>query len=142
MKILPSDIRAPEVLRLFSAHDDFMIDFLGEDSVYYTRYSAGEKLQAVWVAYDGEAPVGCAAYRKKSRGVGELKRMFVKGEYRGRGISKALLTAVEEYARQRGDRALYLDTRVTLEPAMTLYRRAGFVEVARNGLYVELQKKL
>ncbi|MCL2298881.1 MAG: GNAT family N-acetyltransferase, partial [Firmicutes bacterium] len=122
--------------------DDFMVGFLGEDSVYYTRYSKKEKIKHIWVAYVDDTPVGCAAYRKKSQGVGEVKRMFVKPEYRGRGISKALLAAVENYARRRGDHTLHLGTRVTLEPAVTLYWHSGFVESLRNGFYVEMEKKL
>jgi len=35
-----------------------------------------------------------------------------------------------------------LGTRVTLEPALTLYRTSGFIEILRNGLYVEMQKKI
>jgi len=68
--------------------------------------------------------------------------MFVKSECRGRGISKTLLATVDEYARRRGDHTLHLGARITLEPAVTLYRHFGFVETLRNGLYVEMEKKL
>jgi len=142
VKIVPSSASAPGVVRLFAEQDDFMIGFLGEDSIYYTRYSKKEKIKNVWVAFCDDIPVGCAAYRKKSRGVGEVKRMFVRPEYRGRGISKALLAAVEEYARRRGDHTLHLGTRITLEPAVVLYRHSGFMETLRSGLYVEMEKKL
>jgi len=142
VKIALSGIAAPEVMELFSHHDDFMMDFLGKDSVYYTRYNASENIQKVWIAYSDDTPVGCIAYRKKSPGIGEVKRMFIRNEYRGRGISKALLTTIEEHARRCGDHTLYLDTRITLEPAMSLYRRFGFIEISRKGLYVELEKKL
>jgi len=142
MKIVSADVLSPEVIQLFSEHDDYMIDFLGEDSVYYTRYNPNENIQDVWAAYCDDTPVGCAAYRAKLPGVGELKRLFVKGPYRGRGISKSLLAAVETHAKKRGDHTLHLDTRITLEPAVSLYRRSGFVEVLNNGLYAELEKKL
>jgi len=35
-----------------------------------------------------------------------------------------------------------LSTRITLEPAIALYRHSGFFETLRNGLYVEMEKKL
>ena len=142
MRIILSSILSPEVLQLFSEHDDFIISFLGNDSIYYTRYSANENILNVWVAYCDDVPVGCVAYRIKSSGIGEVKRMFIKSECRGRGISKSLLAAVEEHAKKRGDHTLYLDTKATLEPAFSLYRRYGFVETSRNGLYVELEKKI
>jgi GNAT superfamily N-acetyltransferase len=142
MQIMPSSISSLEVIRLFTEYDDFIVDFLGEDSVYYTRYSGNESLQAVWIACCDGLPVGCVTYRAKSPGVGEVKRMFVKASHRGRGISKSLLTTVEQYAKERGDAKLYLDTRITLEPAVSLYRGFGFMELSRKGLYVEMEKQL
>lgn len=130
------------VLALFSEHDDFMIDFLGEDKKYYTRYSVEEKIENVWIAYDDALPAGCIAYRKKSDGVGEVKRLFLKKEYRGRGISKLLLSTVENYARAQGLNRLFLDTRITLEPAISLYEKSGFVIILKQGLYVQLEKEL
>ena len=46
------------MLALFSEHDDFIIDFLGEDKIYYTRYNSDEKIDSVWLAYDGIHPAG------------------------------------------------------------------------------------
>lgn len=142
MKIVFLDVISEEVIQLFSEQDDFMIDFLGDDSVYYTRFSKNENINNVWVAYMDDLPIGCVAYRKKSTDVGEVKRMFIKEEYRGCGISKLLLTMVEQHAKQCGDHTLHLSTRFTLEPAITLYRHSGFSETFRNGLYVEMEKKL
>ncbi len=67
MNIIPADVSDARVLRLFSEHDDFMVEFLGEDRVYYTRYSDEEKLERVWLACEDGKPVGCVAYRKKVR---------------------------------------------------------------------------
>ncbi len=142
MKIVLLDVISEEAIKLFSEQDDFMMDFLGADSVYYTRYSNNEKIKKVWLTYFDDLPIGCVAYRKKSSDVGEVKRMFIKREYRGRGISKSLLNVVEQYAKQSGDTILHLSTRITLEPAITLYRRSGFLEIFHDGLYVEMEKKL
>jgi putative acetyltransferase len=142
MKIAFLDVISEETIQLFSEQDDFMINFLDDDSVYYTRYSKNENIKNVWVAYYDDLPIGCVAYRKKSTDVGEVKRMFIKNEYRGRGISKSLLDMVEQHAKQCGDHTLHLSTRITLEPAITLYRHSGFFETFRNGLYVEMEKKL
>jgi len=70
MEIVIANVSAPEVIALFSEHDDFMIDFLGEDSIYYTRYSAKEKIKNVWMACCDDTSVGCVAYRKKIAGCG------------------------------------------------------------------------
>lgn len=136
------DVTDEMVLKLFSEHDDSMIDFLGEDQVYYTRYSENEMIEKVWVAFSDDFPIGCIAYRKKSEGTGEVKRLYIKEEYRGRGLSKKLLNTLENYAREQGCRTLFLDTRITLEPAFSLYRTFGFNIVFQQGLYIQMEKEL
>lgn len=131
-----------EILRLFSEHDDYMIDFLAEDRIYYSRYSENERLEAVWAAVIDGQTVGCAAYRTKENAVGEVKRVFVREEFRGKGISKRLMDAVEAHARKEKCEKLFLDTRITLEPAVSVYRKRGFEEVFRQGLYVQMEKRL
>ncbi len=142
MRIVSTDITNWDVLQLFSLHDDYMIEFLGEDKAYYTRYNESENIENCWIAYSDDSPIGCIAFRKKSDNVGEVKRLFIKSEYRGCGISKILLDTVECYAKEHGFHALFLDTRITLEPAVSIYRNFGFSIVFQQGLYIQMEKKL
>ena len=130
------------VLELFSEHDDFMIEFLGKDNHYYTRYTENENIENVWVVYEENLPAGCVAYRTKADGIGEVKRLFIRNEYRGKGISKELLNLLEKHAREQGCTKLFLDTRITLEPAVSLYRSFGFDITFQQGLYVQMRKEL
>jgi putative acetyltransferase len=59
----------------------------------------------------------------------EIKRMWVAAETRGRGISKALLAALEAIARETGIRTLRLETGIANHEALGLYERAGFVRI-------------
>ena len=142
MKIVSMSTTDREVLELFSEHDDYMIDFLGDDKWCYTRYSENENIESVWTAYLDNLPIGCIAYRKKSDEIGEVKRLFIKSEYRGNGISKKLLDTVESYAKEQGCHTLFLDTRITLEPAVSIYRNFGFSIVFQQGLYIQMEKNL
>lgn len=130
------------VLDLFSEHDDHMIEFLGDDKKYYTRYNESENIENVWVAYYDALPIGCIAYREKASETGEVKRLFIRSEYRGKGISKELLKTVESYAKEQGCHTLFLDTRITLEPAVSIYRSFGFNIVFQQGYYVQMEKKI
>lgn len=142
MKIALTDVSNLDVIQLFAEYDDYIMDFLGDDKVYYARYNSNEHIEAVWVAYCDDIPMGCVAFRKKTSEIGEVKRMFVKDEYRGRRISKCLLSILEKYAIDQNCNALYLDTRITLKPVVSLYRNFGFVETFLEGLYVQMEKKL
>lgn len=142
MSIDSMNITDEIVLKLFSEHDDHMIDFLGDDKLYYTRYNQNENIEKVWVVSSGNLPIGCIAYRKKADGAGEIKRLYIKEEYRGKGISKELLKTVECYAKEQGCHTLFLDTRITLEPAVSLYRSFGFSIVFQQGLYIQMEKTI
>jgi DNA-binding MarR family transcriptional regulator/GNAT superfamily N-acetyltransferase len=82
------------------------------------------------VARLGAEPVGCGALRFGADGVCELKRMWVARTARGMGLGRRLLGALEARAAEQGARILRLETNRTLTEAISLYRSAGFTEVA------------
>lgn len=139
MNIVSENASSAAVLKLFSEHDDFMQDFLGEDRSCYTRYTSAENIEKVWVAYLDNTEIGCVAYRRKSDDTGEVKRLFIRRKYRGWGISKALLGEVKRHAKAEGCTKLFLGTRITLEPAVSLYRSFGFEITFRQGLYIQME---
>ncbi len=81
--------------------------------------------------YDGE-PAGTAGVRMLDATTGELSRVFVRPELRGRGGAPVLLAAVEEAARGLGAGRLVLDTRSDLVEARALYARHGYRETAAH----------
>ena len=81
--------------------------------------------------------VGCGAVRRIEERTGEIKRMFVRPEERGRGLGRALLAALETEARALGIARLVLETGARQHEAMALYTRAGFSEVAPFGEYID-----
>jgi GNAT superfamily N-acetyltransferase len=80
--------------------------------------------------------VGCGAVRPLEAGVGEVKRMFVLPECRGRGIARQLLSALETAAAQLGFHTLRLETGTRQPEAIGLYESAGYVKVPPYGEYV------
>jgi GNAT superfamily N-acetyltransferase len=69
---------------------------------------------------------GCACLRKIDEDVGEVKRMYVRPEYRRRGIGRALLQAIIYEACQIGYSKLRLDSAPFAKEAQALYHSAGF----------------
>ena len=91
---------------------------------------------AFLVAYADGAPVGCGAVRLLDEHDAELKRMYVAPSVRGRGIGRALLSALESEARALGARRLVLETGIRQTAALALYRRANYVDIPPFGEYV------
>lgn len=85
-----------------------------------------------WSAWDGETPIGMGALRALDTRSGEVKSMRAVEAWRGRGVGHAVLDAIVAEARRRGYARLYLETGTTADyaPALSLYRRAGFVACA------------
>jgi GNAT superfamily N-acetyltransferase len=77
--------------------------------------------------YDGE-PAGMAGVRLRDAATGELKRVFVREDLRGKGGGARLLAAAESAARALGAERLVLDTRGDLVEARALYARHGYEE--------------
>ncbi|KGM09780.1 GCN5 family acetyltransferase [Cellulomonas bogoriensis 69B4 = DSM 16987] len=98
-----------------------------------------EMLVTVLVRVDGE-PAGCGSVRDASGygpGCGELKRMYVRPDLRGRGLSRLVLTRLEAEAVRRGVRRLVLETGVRQPESIGLYRSAGYTSIPRYGPYVD-----
>lgn len=72
---------------------------------------------------------GCACLRKIGEDVGEIKRMYVKPEFRKKGIGRSLLQAIIHEARQIGYSKIRLDTAPFAKEAQALYRSLGFQEI-------------
>lgn len=87
----------------------------------------------VWLARLGEDIVGCVALRKLTAipHSGEVKRLYVKLQHRGRGIAAALYEALETYARQHGCEFLYLDTTDEMVAAQKFYAALGYKPTPR-----------
>lgn len=90
-----------------------------------TRPPAGQFL----VVYAGSRPRGCGALKTLAPGIGELKRMWIHPELRGRGAGRRLLQALEDEAQALGFDTLRLDTHASLKEAIGLYRGAGYREI-------------
>ena len=77
---------------------------------------------------DGDL-AGCVGLRTLTPGIGEIKCLFVRPRFRGHGLGRRLLTAVEEAARERGHAHLRLDTMAELVEARSLYADAGYRDI-------------
>lgn len=74
---------------------------------------------------DGE-PAACGGLQTIAPGVGELKRMWVRDDWRGAGLGSRLLRHLEDQARALGHAIVRLDTNKALTEAISLYDRAGY----------------
>jgi GNAT superfamily N-acetyltransferase len=81
------------------------------------------------LAYVEDTPVGVACLKELEGTTGEVKRMYVRPEYRGRGIGKALMQKLIAEAAEIGYTCLRLDSARFMAEAHRLYSSMGFEEI-------------
>lgn len=86
--------------------------------------------------------VGCGAFRPHDSTTVEVKRMFVRPEFRGRGIARRIIEAIEREAQRRGYTRSILETAVRQPEAIALYQSCGYSEIAKFGPYVESERSV
>lgn len=154
-----AEIHSAESKRLLSAAKDlfleykkslpFDLDFQNFDEEIaglpgeYSRPNG-----CILVACIGEAAAGCVALRKLETDVCEMKRLYVRPEFREQGFGRKLAEAVIDGARKIGYGRMRLDTVSSMTEAIGIYKALGFREIPQyrlnplpNAMFFEIDLK-
>jgi putative acetyltransferase len=92
---------------------------------------------AFFVIYHDDAPAGCGGIQLLGTDYGELKRMYVRPQFRGLGLGKAMVEHLCAHAREHGVKVIRLETGIHQREAIGLYERMGFTRIEPFGDYRE-----
>ncbi len=133
----PDDIRA-----LFSEYTQMLVDGDALFAEYLKIQKYDDELEhlekkyappggRLFIALDGETAAGCVALRQIDARECEMKRLYVRPEYRGTGLGGRLARLIIDEAGKALYERMLLDTLPFLDTAIGMYRRLGFVEIPR-----------
>ena len=140
LKIVPAYELQQEIKELFSEYTELLIesdstfkDYLAvqnyDEELAHLEVKYGQPYGRLYAAYwDGEL-AGCAGLRKMDEQSCEMKRMYVRPEFRGQHIGDAMAKLLISEAKEIGYTYMYLDTFPFLQTAIQMYRGYGFYEI-------------
>ena len=138
MLIAPLDPYSQAATELLALSDAYMASLYPAESNHMESPAALAQphVRFVGLAINGEV-VGCGAVKvlEDDEAYGEIKRVFVKDDHRGRGFSRDLMAHLEDHLRAQGIALARLETGIHQPEALALYRKLGYVERPPFGAY-------
>jgi putative acetyltransferase len=128
----------PDFRTLIRELDANLRDRNGDLMDIYDQHNIIEHNTTVVIAYLNNEPAGCGCFKLYDDETVEIKRMFVREKARGNGVSKLILTELEEWARSLNFAHAVLETGAKQSEALSLYPRMGYTPTPSYGQYVNL----
>lgn len=139
LRILTTDPRSAAVRSLLEASDQYMAMLYPPESNHLETAEALSRPQVHFLgAYWDNRLVGCGAVKLMEDledRYGEIKRLFILADYRGRGISKAIMVELERHLISSKLTLARLETGIHQPEALGLYRRLGYQTRGPFGRY-------
>jgi len=141
-KIIRTDSKNNDFIELVKLLDR---DIAERDETAHARfgeYNTIEKLNHVVVFYDNNLPVGCGAIKKFNDNSTEIKRMFLKAEYRGKNFAAKILRELEEWSKEMQFERCVLQTSHQHPEAIRFYKKSGYALTDNYGAYSSIRDSL
>lgn len=122
--------------------DEYLSIMDGDEHSFYAQYNKIDTLKNVVVCYNNNSPVGCGAFKAIDDETVEIKRMFVRPEFRGKNIAFQLLKELENWAHELNYKACVLETGKKQVEAVALYKKAAYEITENYGQYKNIENSI
>ena len=142
LEIIRTDSDSNIFRKLIIELDQELKEQYGSKQEFYDNFNKIEKCNTVVIARIDNKPTGCGCFKiYKNNGI-EIKRMFVRKEYRGLGISKQILGALENWAKEYGYEYAILETGTKQLAAIGLYKNMSYDQIPNYGVYAGVETSI
>lgn len=142
LRLIPAYDRVQEIGTLFQEYTELLIagdpsfrDYLAlqnyEAELSHLEEKYGPPDGRLYLAYCGGALAGCIGLRRMDGKRCEMKRLYVRPQFRGKRVGERLVERIIAEAKAIGYTVMLLDTLPFLDSAIRLYRKFGFYKVGR-----------
>ncbi|HCR71695.1 MAG TPA: N-acetyltransferase [Anaerolineae bacterium] len=126
----------PDAIQLIEGLESDLAPFYPSESRHgYSVEKLIKQNVTFFITRKDGVPAGCGGVQFFGTEYGEVKRMYVRPEFRGFGLAKLMLEELSKYTKENGIYKLRLETGIHQKDAIALYRGWGFKEIAHFGEY-------
>ena len=142
IRINRTDSSNPDFRELVALLDQDLAIRDGEEHGFYAQFNSIAAIANAVVAYADEYPVGCGAFKPFEAGAVEIKRMYVRPDFRGKGFAPAVLAELEKWAAELGYTSCVLETGKKQPEAIRLYEKSGYELIPNYGQYAGVENSV
>ncbi|MBE6507848.1 MAG: GNAT family N-acetyltransferase [Methanobrevibacter sp.] len=136
MDTIFTDEKDERFLKLVCELDRGYYDLIGDELSKYDSYNEFNDPHVVILALDNDIAVACASYRTFDDDSVEFKRVYVKKEYRKRGIAYNIITELEKIVIENRFRYSYIITGKNNNAAIKLYEKLNYKLIDNFGQFI------
>lgn len=140
--IIKTDSDNADFKSLIRLLDQDLLAIYGEQQSFFDQFNKTDAIKHVIVLYADDEPVACGAMKQYDAGAMEVKRMFVKEEYRGQKLGLRVLQSVEAWAKELGYSSCVLETGTGQDAAIALYQNNGYHIIENYGPYIGVENSV
>ena len=141
-RILRTDSSNEYFITLVAALDAELAERDGADHAFYDQFNKIDMIKHALVLFDGGKAIACGAIKQFENNAMEVKRMYTRPGYRGRGLATKLLIELEEWARELGYEKCVLETGMRQPEAIELYKKSGYSVIENYGQYIGIENSV
>jgi GNAT superfamily N-acetyltransferase len=119
--------------------DEYLEIIDGKEYSFFAQFNKLDAIKNVVVYYHDDIAAGCGAFKEFDGRIVEIKRMFVRPDFRGRGVGRAVLKELELWAAELNYSESILETHKNLPEAIRLYQKAGYHLITNFGQYANVE---
>ncbi|WP_315066354.1 GNAT family N-acetyltransferase [uncultured Clostridium sp.] len=135
LNVIKTDSKNIDFIKLIKLLDEDLNERYGELQKQYDKHNKPEFIKDVIIIYKDDVPAACGALKEYDADTIELKRIFVTKDNRRQGLSKLIVSRLEELGSSNGYKSAVLETGIKQIEAINLYKNTGYTIIENYGQY-------
>lgn len=130
-----NDLHFQQLVALLDAH---LRKLDGDDHAFFAQFNKIDAIRNVVICYLDEEAIACGAFKEFDGKSVEIKRMYVKPAFRGKGIAGLVLRELELWTKELNYTKCVLETGEKQPEAIRLYQKSGYTRIPNYGQYANV----